>query len=419
MPSAATLAAYKLTRDLWPQKSIYDELFQSSPIIGIFQKDTNFVERTRYIDVGYAAGQGIAPDFPTAKQFKSPSRAVEFAISTVPYYGAFSIDGVLGRKAKFGGNKALIVDPMKRDSRNLMRQVKNDLSSYFHGNGGGSLARFTAGTTVSTATGTLLNTADKRRLEPGMALWLSTADGTSGAVKAGYITIATMGGTLSAPTITTDQASIDAGVPTAAASDYLFRAGVFGNVVDGLESWCPNHSGAPGTFKGVNRNLYADRLAGYVIDGRKVGPRQRALQAARFVADAGFNPDTYLMSTRNWEALHNELQSAGSLRFSKVPAASVGSYKVGVTYEAISLTGPTGELQIFADPWMPDDVERCMERGMWTIGSTGDLVHWDDDVGPDSPMVEETADAREVRLVGDIAFYTEAPAANCRVQVTP
>ena len=47
------------------------------------------------------------------------------------------------------------------------------------------------------------------------------------------------------------------------------------------------------------------------------------------------------------------------------------------------------------------------------------MLHWDDDVGPDTAMVEESADAREVRMVGDVAFYTEAPWASCRVTVNP
>lgn len=418
MGSPATVSGYKLIRDLWPQKSIYDELFEVSPTLGIFGKDTMFVEKIRYIAVGYAAGQGISPDFGTAKANKSPSRAVEFQISTVPYYGAFSIDGPLLRKSKYGGNKALIVDPMVRDSKNLMRQVKNDLSSYIHGNGGGALGRLTAGTTVTSNTGVLRAGADKRRIEPFMKLWAASTDGTSGSVKAGSFEVATVGGTETAPSFTSTEASLDAGIPTIAASDYLFRAGVFGNVIDGMDGWCPNHSGSPGTKNGVNRNLYADRLAGYVLDGTKMAPRQRVMKAARLVTDAGFKADTYIMSTRNWENLHNELQSAGSLRFSKVPAAPVGKYSVGVTYEAIELIGPGGKLEVFADPWMPDDVERCMQRDVWKLGSTGELIHWDDDVGPDSPMVEESADAREVRLVGDIAFYTEAPAANCRVAVT-
>lgn len=420
MPSSAAVANYKLIRSLWPQISIYDELFDNSPTLGLFKKDTNFVEQFRYIGVGWAAGQGIGPDFGIAKQFKSPSKAQEFAHSTVPYYGAFSINGDLLRKSKYGGNKALIVDPMKRDSKNLMRQVKNDLSSYIHGNGGGSLGRLTAGTLVASSNvGTLQLGADKRRIEPFMSLWSSANDGTTGTVNQGYVSVAQMGGTDTAPTLTIDQANFQAGIPGCLASDYLFRAGVFGNVMDGLDAINPLHSGSPGTYKGVNRNLYADRFAGYVLDGTKFTPRQRMLRAARIVADAGFTADTYLCSTRSWENIYNDLAATGSLRFVKTPAAKIGSISTGVSYDAIEFVGPTGRIEIYADPWMPDNVERCLDRSVYVLGSTGELIHWDDDVGPDSPMVEDGADAREVRLVGDMAFYSEAPAASCRVTVTP
>jgi hypothetical protein len=419
MPSAASVSAYKLIRSLWPQSSIYDMLFENSPTLGLFKKDTNFVEQVRYIGVGYGAPQGIGPDFGIAKQFKTPSKALEFQHSTTTYYAAFSILGDLLRKSKYGGNKALIVDPMKRDSRNIMKQVKNDLSSYIHGNGGGALGRMTAASTpTSSATVTLRAGADKRRIEPAMALWTSSTDGTSGSVNGGYVTVASLGGTDTAPTVVVDQTNWQTGISGTAASDYIFRAGVFGNVLDGLDGINPSHSGSPGTYKGVNRNLYADRLAGYCLDGTKMTPRQRLLRAARIVADAGGKADTYLMSTRNWENLHNDLQATGSLRFTKAPAAKVGSISIGVTYDAIEFIGPTGKIEVFADPWMPDDVERCIDRSVFVLASTGELVHWDDDVGPDSPMVEESADAREVRLVGDMAFYSEAPAYSCRVSVT-
>ena len=420
MPSPAQVSSYKLIRSLWPQTSIYDELFKSSPTLGLFKKDTNFVEQIRYIGVGYAAPQGIGPDFPTAKQFKSPSKATEFQISTVPYYGAFSINGDLLRKAKYGGNKALIVDPMKRDSKNLMLQVKNDISTYIHGNGGGALGRLTAGTVVTTNTGTLQLGADRRRIEPGTVLWSSPNDGTSGVANTGYVSVASLSGTDTAPTFTVDQASLQAGIGAVAGSDYLFRAGVYGNIIDGLDSWNPDWSGGnASTFRAVNRSLYNERLAGYLLDGTKMSPRQRILRAARIVADAGGTANTYLCSTRSWENLYNDLAAAGSLRFMKVPAAKIGSISLGVSYDAIEFIGPTGRIEIFADPFMPDNVERCLDRDVYTIGSVGELVHWDDDVGPDSPHVEEAADAREVRMVGDMAFYSEAPAYSCRVKVTP
>ncbi len=417
MPSAGNVANYKLIRSLWPQQSIYDELFKASASLGLIPKDTNFVEQYRYIDVGYAAGQGIGPDLGTAKQYKSPSKAVEFTIATTPYYAAFSLNGDILRKAKQGGNKALIVDPLKRESKNIMAQVKNDFSSFIHGNGGGAFGQLTAGTTVSSQVGSLTLAADKRRFEPQMALWAATTDGTSGTVKNGAITIAKMQGTLAAPSFTVNESALNAGIPTIAAGDYLFRAGVFGNVFDGFDSWNPLHTGSPGTFRGVDRNAYADKLAGFCLDGTKMGPKARVLEASRIVADAGGGDLTYFMSTRNWAALQTEL--GNNIRTTKVPAASVGKMALGVTYEGIELTGPGGTVQIFADAWMPDNVERCIDRSVYKLASTGEMIHWDDGVGPDEPMVEETADAREVRAVGDIAFYTEAPWASCRVAVNP
>ncbi len=90
---------------------------------------------------------------------------------------------------------------------------------------------------------------------------------------------------------------------------------------------------------------------------------------------------------------------------------------IGITYEAIEVMGPSGPIQVFADPWMPDTVERCGQRDTLVLGSLGELVHWDDDATPDNPMLEDAADSREIRCVGDMAFYNECPAYWCRVAV--
>lgn len=417
---AAVISTYKLIRDLWPQKSIYEALFDNSPVLGVPRKDTNFGEKIRYVAVGYGSPQGIGVGFGDAKQFKTASKAVEFQVQKRSYYGAFSIDGLLYRTAKYTGNKALLVDPMARESRNLMRQMKNDLSTYLHGNGVGVLGRMTAASTpTSSATITLRTGADIRRVEVGMALQTEATGATAGTINPGYVTVSSIGGTETAPTITVDQSNWATGIPAVAASDYIYRYGTYDLApLIGFDGWNPSHSGSPGTFLSVNRNLYANRLAGYTLDGTKMTPRQRALRAARIVADAGFDANTYFMSTRQWENLANELQAANQLKFSKVPAAPVGKISVGTTYEAIELMGPTGKLEIFADPWMPDDVERCGDRETIYIGSLGELVHWDDDATPGSPMLEDAADAREVRAVGDMAFVNECPAAWCRVAVT-
>lgn len=423
---AAQFSTYKLIRDLWPQKSIVELLYDGSPFVGLVKKDTGFGEKIRYVGVGTAAPQGIASGFGNAKQYKSPSKAQEFQVQTTSYYGTFSLEGQLYRRFKYTGNKALIVDPMARESKNLLTQMKNDLSSFIHGNGGGALGRLTSGSTVGSQTITLDKGADLRRIEQGMALWLSSADGTSGSIKSGFVTVASVGGTASAPTITVDQATWTAGIPTAAASDYIFRAGAVGaaaggdGIMNGMDAWCPSHSGSPGTFLGVNRNLNPFKLAGQVLDGTKLSPRQRIMRASKFQADVGGSSGkkVYLMSTTNWENLYYELSSANMLCMMKAPAAPVGSLKTGVEYEAINVVGAGGAITVVADPWCPDNVERLLNMDHWTLASTGELIHWDDDATPDSPMLEDSADAREIRAVSDHALICDAPWFQVRVSVS-
>ena len=142
--------------------------------------------------------------------------------------------------------------------------------------------------------------------------------------------------------------------------------------------------------------------------------------AGQVQADTGSSDGrlVYLMSTRQWVNLYTELSNANALVMTKSPSAPVGGLKVGVEYDAIKLVGPAGGIEVVADPWMPDNVERLLNLDSFTLASCGELIHWDDDATPDSPMLEDAADAREIRAVGDIALYCNDPWSNVRVAVT-
>ena len=388
--AAASASTYKLLRELWPQNSIYELLFKESPFLGMVKKDTSFYEKKRYIGVGYAMPQGIGVSFADAKQFKTASKAVEFAITPVSYYGAFSLEGRLMRQAK--SNKAIIVDPMKRESRNMFLGIKRRWAKDIHGNGGGAIGRILSTSTLSSQTITLDTGTDIRSFEIGMPLQCATTDGTSGSVMSGYVTVASIGGTDTAPTITINESSWSSAIPSVTTTSYLFPYGCFGGVLTGLDGWLPNHSGSPGTLFGVTRTTWADKLAGKVISVAGLGMRQAFLKMARVSADGFGVPDTILTSTRNWESLANELQSANVLNFTAAPASGVGSYKVGVEYKAISLVGPNSPLKVCADPDMPDTYSRCLQMDTFTLASTGELLSWIDGASPDSPMIEDAAD---------------------------
>ena len=415
---AATVSQYKFIRSLWPTKAIVEQIVKQSPLLGLMPKDTQFGEKIRYVTVGTGGGQGLGGEFLEAKQNKTPSTGEEFQVQTVPFYGNFSISGDIWRKYEFTGNKGLIVDPMARDSKNLLMEAKNDLSSFLHGNGGGAVGRILSTSTLTSQTITLDKGADRRRIRRGMTLWAATTDGTSGSVLSGYVKVASIGGTESAPTVTVEQASWAAGIPGLTTTSYLFRAGTFGNVIKGLDAWCPEHTGSPSAFLGVTRSNDPDKLAGQCLTATTTSPRQRIMDASRLQADAtGAENPVYLLSTRNWVNLFNELSSSGSLQLTKMPAAPMGGIKIGVEYDAISIVGPSGNIKVVADPFAPDNVERLLDLSVWKLSSTGELLHWDKGATPDGPMLEDQADAREVRLVGDMATECWNPWANVRVKV--
>jgi hypothetical protein len=411
---------------LWPKEAIVEQLYKGSPLLGMIKKDTSFGEKIRYVSIGTSPPQGIGAGFGQAKSNKTASTAEEFAVVTTPYYGAFSIAGDLFRRYKYTGNKALLVDPMVRDSKGLMRQMKNDLSSFIHGNGGGSLGRIASSSTLASQTITLDTGADARRIVKGMTLWASTDNGTTGAVLNGFVTVASVGGTPSAPTVTIDQATWSGAISGLTTTSYLFRAGAVGTgaggdgVLQGLDAWLPSHSGSPAAFLGVTRSNAPNQLAGNCLSATTKSPRQRIMEASQIQADTGASDGrlVYVMSTRNWVNLYNELTNANALQMTKAPSAPVGSLKVGVDYDAIKIVGAGGGIEVVADPWATDTVERLLNLDSFTLASCGDLIHWDDDATPGDPMLEDAADAREVRAVGDIALYCNDPWSNVRVAVT-
>jgi hypothetical protein len=420
--AAATMSTYKMIRSLWPASSIVEQIYKGSPLLGIFKKDTSFGEKIRYVSVGTSPPQGLG-NFAQAKANKTASTAEEFQVQTVPYYGMFSIAGDLYRRYKYTGNKGLLLDPMARDSKGLMRQAKNDISSLVHGNGGGALGRIKSTSTLASQTITLDAGADARRIVKGMTLWASTADGTSGSVLNGYVTVASVGGTSTAPTITINETTWSGAISGITTTSYLFRAGLVGTggggdgVLNGLEAILPSHSGSPGTYLGVNRNNAPNQLAGSCLSATTMSPRQRIMAASQMQADTGASDGRliYVMSTAAWVNLYHELAGANALMMTKAPSSPMGSISVGVDYEAIKLIGAGGPIEVVADPWAPAGVERLLNVDTFTLASCGDLLHWDDDATPENPMLEDSADAREVRLVGDIALYCSDPWANVRV----
>lgn len=414
MGAPARNSDYNLLRTLWPQKSIYEILLNISPTIGIIRKDTTFYEKQRQIGAGYSSPQGIGYSFPDAKEAKSASQSVEFSITPKSLYGAFSLEGLLMRRAE--SDKAIVVDPMKRESKNLVHTWMREISRTIHGNGGGALGKVSA---VSGSEITLTSYGDTRAFERNMMVQSAATDGTSGVVNGGHFTVGSVQRDETTPKVIAT-GTVSNGIPAIAANDFLFRRGGFGQAITGFDGWNPLWSNAslPGSFKGANRNLDPLRLAGICLDARALSPRLAALRAARLVHENGGKPDTYLLSTTDYENLANELQSAGLLKYGAVPASGIGKYQFGIKYDSIQIMGPAGLIDCIADPDAPVGIGRMIQKDTWVLASMGELVHWINGANPSGQgMLEDASDAVEFRMVGDLDLYCEAPGFNCRVRL--
>ena len=407
--SSANNPAYKLLPQLWSRDKLFEAILEADPVLGLLPKDTSFSESKRFVPVGYGSPQGLAINYGGAKFAKSASKAAEWEIVHKHYYGLFSIDGFLWRQSEYGKRTAVLVDPMVRESTNIMEQAKRDISRSVYGNGGGAIGQ---SATVSGQRVTMATARDIRGIEVGMLLESATTDGTSGSPNAGYVTVAAIGDEDN-PFFDVSEASVATGIPAVAGTNYWFRRETFGGMISGLKGWLPawSTSSLPGTYKGVDRNVAPGRLAGRYVDVRSLSPRAALLRAAVRSSDGNGKPSHYVCSTARWESLANELAAAGALVQTKVPSAPIGGQSFGIDYEAIKYVGPKGPIMVVASPECGEVDSWLLQMDTFMFASMGDMLHWQF-----KERQEDGADAREFMLVGDFELYCRNPYPNVRLR---
>lgn len=424
--AAALTQGWNLSKELWPQNSIYDEVLDSSPAFGTIQKDTSFGELARHIAVGTGMPQGVGTRFEIAKGNKSPSSAEQFRMVEKTLYVVISLDGLLLRKSRVKGHAGMIVEPYARESKLAIQQWKNENSTYFFGNGGGSLGKVDGASTMTGNTFKLANVNDIRHFQQRMYLNLATSDGSEVpllAAKAGRVKVLKVyyHGPLKG-TIVTEEANIAASIPGAANTDFIFRDGIYGDVIPGYNAWMPRVDPGqtdpvtgvvvPASFLGVDRSNNPSGLAGIRYDGTKETIFNAIYGAATAIVDSRGNPDKVIISTNDFNKLRIETSGAGTLTRTLAPAAAIGKYMPGLSYQAFTIQGPSGPIDVLPDPWCPTGRGYMVMSETWTYLCVGDLVT----LTGDPLRTEDQADASESRFVGDGTPYCEAPLYNATIQ---
>lgn len=408
MAGPATSTSYDaLLKECWPQEDIYDELYDiNESFYGMCPKDTGFYEKFRHIAVGHGHTQGISASFSAAKANKNPTVQDEFKISPVTYYSFFSIQRQLLRRAQ--QKKAAILPALDRETRMAIHGWKRMTGIYLANiSGVGDLGRANSSSLAATAVITLTNVADTKHFYKGMTVELSVDNTGSAGVKASSSPLRVLKVDRESGAITFET-NITTAVPTAAASDYLYRGGDYNNIVKGVYAWVPIATPGATSFFGLDRTGDPQLLGGWRVNCAGLAPRAALKKTLKVLKEIGSKPTHAFLSPNDYLNLQMEIESTGVVKSVKEPAAAIGKYKWGVPFEGIEVMGPAGPVKVMFDINLIDNYPLVTQLNTWTFATMGDAPYFDETDG--NRILRETdADAYEGRFIGDMQLYNEAP----------
>ena len=287
----------------------------------------------------------------------------------------------------------------------------NYLNFRFFRSGGGDLARMTNASFATTVI-TLDDAAGTWAVRQGDVIGLSADNGTTGALKAGSLTVASV--QRRAGTITTT-ANISTGVATAAVNDYIFMAGDWlgsgtGSAASGLIDWLPDSDPSATSYYGVDRSLEPEMLGGLRVDASTTGaPVHEILIDMVVEADnLGGEPDVCFMNPRAAGSLTKQLEG----KWVVMKGQGYGGKEIDIGYRGWQVTLEGHEVTIFTDRCCQVDHMWMLQMDTWTMFSAGPAPNFLQKRAGSIIKVSETSDSYEARVGEYYGFACKAPGFN-------
>lgn len=188
-----------------------------------------------------------------------------FEVTRAKHYRIAKIDNELIEATSTGDEDSF--EPAMDEIDKCIRAEGNWANFRFYRSKGGAIGRL-ANASVTVTIAKMDDPAALWAVSQGDVLKLSTADGTSGAVKAGSVTVASVQhpapGAVGTITMT---GNIDTGVATAAVNDFVFLDGDFGLAPAGLADYVPDNATAAATTLFSFDRSVSNLLGGAIVDG--------------------------------------------------------------------------------------------------------------------------------------------------------
>ncbi len=346
----------------YTQKKVNNLCYAESALFAKMRKTTNFGGKVEQVAFQYGSPQGRGAAFATGLANMTASVYDAVSVTRAKDYAFAQVTGEMVDAAK-DGDYALL-DGLKREIDNAFYTCARSIANSLFAAGGGARGRIGATTVLGSTLLVLSDPNSVVNFEKNMVLNLSATDGTTGAKKAGTLTVVSVdrdAGTL------TLSGNISAGVATAALNDYIFQNGDFEttkSLPTGLAGWIPTVAPTPGdNFFGLDRSQDPVRLAGVRFSSTSGGPIEETLitAAARLVREGG-KPDTVVMNPIDYANLVVALGSKVIIQSTQLPDADIG-------VQVLKLQGPKGPMDIICDANCPTGFAYMLTLSTWRFHS--------------------------------------------------
>lgn len=343
--------------------------------------------------------QGRSATFADAQSNTYGSDFDQFQIPLVENYGVADLSGRVVRQAKLGGSADRLVNMIDNESKMALATIGEDMGHNVYRNIGGARGQVGAdsGTVI-----TLLNIDDVVFFEKGMKLKLSTADGTSGAVESGELTVTAVNEDTGELTYTNASATVNV-------NDYLFVTGDFGLKAAGLDTWVPS-SDPSDTLYGVSRASNPQRLGGVRFPGASFQPEELFLRIFARAKRSGIRPSYFLCHPNFYADVETVLQG-------KREVCDVGTRFEGIGFQGLGVVqGGNGPIPLISDSHCQEDVVWAITGQYWKHFTLGGMPHTIDEDGLEM-LRKQNSDGYELRYIVTHNHYTNTPGLHMRTSV--
>lgn len=335
--------------------------YEAGPFFSMLKKIDDFGGLTLRLATKFGRPVGRSHSSQQADSDLTPSSYEAFTLERAKDYGAFGFTEEAIRASK--GDMNAMIEGQSTEIEGALENLKLNMCQELFRNGGTARAR---GSTTSTVTNTLTQAADTAQFEYGMTVVTSTADGTSGSVKAGSVQI--VGIDRDAGTITANVAW-STGIPTYAQTDYVFQAGDFGQGLKGLLAWLPTTAPVAGTlFFGADRAKDATRLGGVRISGGGGPIEETLIEAQARLSRERSRADACFMNPLDWAQFAKAI--SGKVYYDRGKRESFDDPSIG--FDSIKVVGPTGPMDILPDVFCPKGNAFMLQMNTWEFHHLGD-----------------------------------------------